>query len=191
MKFIINLKNYLPYLIFVVFSTNAFSQFALKTPILDKKYYDIVGLALRSKELRSVEDYERRARKIVLATARIFLTNGTEKLGKSDLKRIDDFWENYFSQYSNVLCEAYILGRKKTMCKQRIEYLRSVNQTMFVFLYGARTKHKIPNGTVDKIIHEYSSIHDVLIAELEIIRKEVEKEAPLRLNLIKYKNGKG
>ncbi len=188
MKITVHFKKHLSYLVFIFLSSSMFSQFALKTLILDKKYYDVLGIALRKKELEAIEDYERRGRDITLATARILLTNGLEKIGKSDLKRIDDFWQNYFSQYT-ILCDAYILSRKKKICKQRMNYLKNVNHTLFAFLFGARTKHKVPNGTVDKILQEYSSIHDALITELEIIRKEVEREAPLRSNLLKYKNG--
>ncbi|MBQ4820591.1 hypothetical protein [Aquimarina sp. MMG016] len=76
-----------------------------------------------------------------------------------------------------TMCNNYINPFKRSKCTDRYNYLKNAHITVATFLVANRTTLPMNNGINDQIREKYVSITNTILTELEIMKKEAEKNA--------------
>jgi len=76
------------------------------------------------------------------------------------------------------LCSGYKSPGKKTLCNARKDYLQASYETV-LDLVSVSTKEKINNGVIEQIWEKYASICNLILKDLDRMRKEAEETSAL------------
>ncbi len=103
--------------------------------------------------------------------------NGTTTLGKP-IRYV------HFIKYANM-CDYYVNDKKEKLCDEKVAYLRNSHDIVFDLLH-VEPLFEMRKGVKDLIWEKYASISNIIIKELEKIKREIEKEEKNK-EYLKYK----
>ncbi len=135
-------------------------------------YSDPAGLILREFEKQEVRKFERKVHSTQLDMGSLAVPSNFIDWSRSSLgmpiKRIN------FIEYIGV-CNSYVNPFKKRKCHRMVTYLQRANTTVLDVL-KTQTTYRVNNGIKKQIQQKYTSIHNMIIRELELIKQESEKD---------------
>ncbi|CAZ97245.1 hypothetical protein [Zobellia galactanivorans] len=154
-------------LTFLITVTKTMAQLPLPSSYVDIGHK--VALEIEASAANSVDKSKRETSKSWGTT---IIGSGAEKAGLTSLGKPVRYV--HFINYANM-CDSYSNGRQKKFCEERVKYLKHSHDVVFELL-SVSPRHKMRKGVRDLIWEKYASISIMIIKELEIIKRESEKE---------------
>ncbi|UOB16665.1 hypothetical protein [Abyssalbus ytuae] len=162
--------------VFLITITRAMAQLPLPPTYIDPTGAAALGAEAAAAEALKKAKSETSKEWVSTSVGTVAEISGTTTLGKP-VRYV------HFIKYANM-CDSFVNNKKRKLCEEKVQYLRHSHDIVYELL-NVEPLYEMRKGVRDLIWEKYASISNIIIKELEKIKRETEKEDKKRD--LKYK----